>query len=246
MSMAAKRIIKEQTCTLSKQALSDFLNDYPIPSEHKIMLPSKKQSVFDTPKGFVGLYVHAFTQSNFRIPIHPLILEFLQYYKVHISRFNPFGLAKLTTYIVMCKAYGFEPSLTVLRGFVNLYPGRDWVTIAKRSEYDVPHLLTKPFSNIRNWKGQFFYVESTIIPPEYPELLAEGNRFDEKRYNDPLPYEVRSDLMYQRLARHPVDVQTFPEPILFMAGIAKSWEESPLLPEIICEGKNMYNFLFHK
>ena len=72
----------------------------------------------------------------------------MQYYKVHISRFNPFGLAKLTTYIVMCKAYGYELTLTVLRGFINLYPVGNWLTLAKRSDIDVPNLLLKSFSNI--------------------------------------------------------------------------------------------------
>ena len=86
--------------------------------------------------------------SNLRIPLHPLILEFMQYYKVHISRFNPFGLTNLTTYIVMCKAYGYEPTMTVLRGFMNLYPGGDSLTLAKRGDFDVPSIILKPFSKI--------------------------------------------------------------------------------------------------
>ena len=240
MSMAAKRIIKQQKCTLSEQALIEFLRKYPMPKEVKIMLPNNNQNIFDAPAGYVGLYVHAFTESNFRIPIHPLILEFLQYYQVHISRLNPFGLAKLTTYIVVCKAYGYEPMLNVLRGFINLCPGGDWLTLGKRSEPDVPCLITKPFANIRKWKGLFFYVQDTIIPPKYPALLDKDFRFDEKRFDDPLPHFVRSYPLYQRLERHPFDVQTFPEPILFMAGIVDHWEGSPLKPGIMCEGKSMY------
>ena len=123
MSMNAKFIIKEQKCTLTKDELHEFLEKYPIPKEYKIMLPNKNQAIFDAPKGYVGLYTNAFILSNLRIPIYPLILEVCQYYHVHISRFNPFRLAKLTTYIVMCKAYGYEPLLLLLRGFMNLYPG---------------------------------------------------------------------------------------------------------------------------
>ncbi|GJV81946.1 hypothetical protein Tco_1517816 [Tanacetum coccineum] len=40
--------------------------------------------------------------------------------KVHVSRLNPFGCAKLTTFVVMCKAYGCEPSADLFRGFFNL------------------------------------------------------------------------------------------------------------------------------
>nr|GEV78834.1 hypothetical protein [Tanacetum cinerariifolium] len=35
-------------------------------------------------------------------------------------RLNPFGCAKLTTFVVMCKAYGCEPSVDLFRGFFNL------------------------------------------------------------------------------------------------------------------------------
>lgn len=240
MNMDAKRIIRQQKCTLSREALALFLDDYPIPKEHKVILPKSNQSIYDAPKGYVGLYTHAFTHSNLRIPLHPLFLELLQYYQVHISRFNPFGLAKLTTYIVMCKAYGYEPTLNVLRGFLNLCPGGDWLTLSKRNDENVPVLITKPFTNITNWKGKFFYVQDTIIPSGYPALLNEAFRFDHKKFNDPLPLNVQAEPLYQRLARHPINVQTFPEPILFMAGIVDHWEGSPLSPQIHSDGQSMY------
>ncbi|GJX18702.1 hypothetical protein Tco_0221379 [Tanacetum coccineum] len=49
--------------------------------------------------------------------------EVLEYFKVHISRLNPFGGAKLTTFIVMCKAYGCEPTVELFQGFINLCRG---------------------------------------------------------------------------------------------------------------------------
>ena len=134
--MDAKRIIRQQKCSLSREALATFLKAHPIHQQYKVILPTKDQSIYDAPKGYVGLYTHAFTRSNLRIPLHPLFLELLQYYKVHISRFNPFGLAKLTTYIVMCRAYGYEPNLTVLWGFLNLCSGGYWLTLSKRGECD--------------------------------------------------------------------------------------------------------------
>ena len=51
MSMDAKRIIRQQKCTLSREALALFLEDYPIPKQHKVMLPNKNQSIYDAPKG---------------------------------------------------------------------------------------------------------------------------------------------------------------------------------------------------
>ncbi|GJT44012.1 hypothetical protein Tco_0952727 [Tanacetum coccineum] len=36
---------------------------------------------------------------------------------------NPFVCAKLITFAVMCKAYGYEPTIELFRGFFNLFPG---------------------------------------------------------------------------------------------------------------------------
>ena len=52
--------------------------------------------------------------------------------------------------------------------------------------------------------------------------------------------------MYQRLVRHPVNVQSFPEPILYMAGIVDHWEGSLMKPEIFCDGKSMYTLYLNK
>nr|GEV78609.1 hypothetical protein [Tanacetum cinerariifolium] len=89
---------------------------------------------------------------------------------------NPFGYAKLTTFIVMCKPYGSEPSADLFRGFFNLYPGGEWLTFAKRPEADVPTILFKPITRIENWKRQFFYVQDTIVANGYSELLSKDNR----------------------------------------------------------------------
>lgn len=103
--MDAKHLFKIQTCSLSKKELTTFLVDYPIPSQFKVMLPKNTQTILDAPEGFMDLYINSFTWSNLRFPLPKLFCEVLNYYQVHISRFNPFGLAKLTTFAVFCKAY---------------------------------------------------------------------------------------------------------------------------------------------
>ncbi|GKE99322.1 hypothetical protein Tco_0022673, partial [Tanacetum coccineum] len=75
---------------------------------------------FDAPPGYVGLYTHSFSLENLRLPLPEFFCEVLKYFQVHISRLNPFGCAKLTTFVVMCKAYGCEPSVDLFRGFFNL------------------------------------------------------------------------------------------------------------------------------
>nr|GEU60858.1 hypothetical protein [Tanacetum cinerariifolium] len=46
-------------------------------------------------------------------------------------RLNPFAYAKLTTFVVMCKAYSCEPSLDLFRWFFNLCRAGKWLTFAK-------------------------------------------------------------------------------------------------------------------
>ncbi|GKA97829.1 hypothetical protein Tco_0825723, partial [Tanacetum coccineum] len=117
----------------------------------KVILPKKSQTILDAPLGYVGLYTHHFSLSNLRLPIPPFICKVLNYFKVHISRFNPFGMVKLTTFAMMCKAYGGEPSVDLLRSFLNLGPAGDWLALSnKGGGADVPKALHNPITHLGN------------------------------------------------------------------------------------------------
>ncbi|GJS40477.1 hypothetical protein Tco_0565520 [Tanacetum coccineum] len=72
----------------------------------------------------------------------------LNYFKVHISQFNPFGLDKLATFAVMWKAYDVELSVKLLRAFLNLDPASRWFNLSNRWETNVPKAISKPFTHI--------------------------------------------------------------------------------------------------
>ncbi|GJY57482.1 hypothetical protein Tco_0456597 [Tanacetum coccineum] len=80
----------------------------------------------------------------------------------------------------MCRAYGGEPTVNLLRSFLNLGRAGDWLTLSNRGSADVPIALVKLITHLVNWKDSFLYVESRIIPSDYPELLLESNKFDKK------------------------------------------------------------------
>nr|GFB01773.1 hypothetical protein [Tanacetum cinerariifolium] len=90
-------------------------------------------TIFYAPPGYVGLYTHSFSLANLRLPLTKFFCEVLEYFHVHISMFNPFGCAKLTTFVVMCRAYGYEPSVDLFRGFFNLCRAGKWLTFTKRN-----------------------------------------------------------------------------------------------------------------
>ncbi|GKG35878.1 hypothetical protein Tco_0441032, partial [Tanacetum coccineum] len=103
-----------------------------------VMFPKSYQTIYDAPDGFVDLYTHCFSSENLWLPLPIFFCDVLEYYHVHLSRLNPFGCAKLTTFDVMCKAYGGEPTVELFKGFFKLYPGGQWLTSAKRPENTFP------------------------------------------------------------------------------------------------------------
>ncbi|GJY88721.1 hypothetical protein Tco_0503349 [Tanacetum coccineum] len=50
-------------------------------------------------------------------------------------------MVKLTTFAVRCKAYGGEPTVNLLRVFLNLGPASDWLTLSNRGSADVPKVI---------------------------------------------------------------------------------------------------------
>ncbi|GJX52899.1 hypothetical protein Tco_0281268 [Tanacetum coccineum] len=145
--------------------------------ERRVILPKKLQTILEAPLGYVGLYTHHFSLSNLRLPIPPFICQVLNYFKVHISRFNPFGMVKLTTFVVMCKAYRGEPTVDLLRSFLNLGPAGDWSTLSNRGSAD-----------------------NKIIPSNYPKLLLDENKLDKKSFKYKVPLHPEMDPLYDQIA----------------------------------------------
>nr|GEU55337.1 hypothetical protein [Tanacetum cinerariifolium] len=140
---------------------------------------------------------------------------------------------------MMCKANGGEPSLDLLRSFLNLGRAGDWLTLSNRGGADVPKALTRPVTHFKNWKGSFFYIENKVIPSSFPELLLEDNKFDKKYFKDKIPLLPQMDPLYDQISTYPCSVQTFPDPILYLAGLKTSWKYSPKKPVIYHRGREM-------
>ncbi|GKD12593.1 hypothetical protein Tco_1197000 [Tanacetum coccineum] len=115
-------------------------------------------------------------------------------------------MVKLTTFAVMCKAYG----------------GGD----------DVPNALHNPITHLANWKGSFFFIENKIIPFDYLELLLCENKLDKNSFKDKVPLHPEMHPLYEQIATYPYIVQTFPDPILYLAGLKTTWKHSPKKPVI--------------
>ncbi|GJW14799.1 hypothetical protein Tco_0018932 [Tanacetum coccineum] len=129
--MDSKFVISTQTCTLLKEQLVQFLHDYDIPRDTRVILPKKSETIYDSLLGFVGLYTHYFSLSNLILPIPSFICDVLNYFK----------------------AYGGESSVDLLPSFLNLGRAGDWLTLSNRGGVDMPKALIKPITHLENWKG---------------------------------------------------------------------------------------------
>nr|GFA00359.1 hypothetical protein [Tanacetum cinerariifolium] len=212
--MSAKDSITTQTCELSQEEFNNFLSLYPIPSKYHVILPKSNQTVFDAPPRYVGLYTHSFSLANLRLPRTKFF------------------------------SYGCEPYIDLFYGFFDLCRAGKWLTFAKRSEKHILNLLPKVITRIEGWHELFFYVQDSIIPAKYPQLLSEQNKLDLKSFNEKLPPYIKENPMFQRLSRYPTSVRVFPDPILLLAGLKPSWEHGQQRHAIMAGGKGIYLFCF--
>ncbi|GJT88691.1 hypothetical protein Tco_1070408 [Tanacetum coccineum] len=104
---------------------------------------------------------------------------------------------------------------------------------------DVLKALLKPITHLGNWKVSFIFIENKIIPSDYPELLLDKNKLDKKSFKDKVLLHPKTDPLYGQIATYPCIVQTFPDPILYLAGLKTTWKHSPKRPVIYHRGQEM-------
>ncbi|GJZ59883.1 hypothetical protein Tco_0615699 [Tanacetum coccineum] len=112
------------------------------------------------------------------------------------------------------------PSSPLLLSCVRLMVVSPLLASSEGSSICVEMVITR----IEGWHERFFYVQDSIIPAKYSQLLSEQNKLDSKSFKDKLPPNIEKNPMFQRLGRYPTSVRVFPDPILFLAGLKPSWE----------------------
>ncbi|GKD64182.1 hypothetical protein Tco_1306290 [Tanacetum coccineum] len=95
------------------------------------MILSSEHTALDAPDGYIPLYLSLFSIGDLRFPLNAFYLDVFEYFECHFPLFNPFGVARVTTFAVASKAYGGEPTLTLFRYFLALGPAGDWLPSIK-------------------------------------------------------------------------------------------------------------------
>ncbi|GKD71083.1 hypothetical protein Tco_1325173, partial [Tanacetum coccineum] len=101
--------------------------------------------------------------ANYRIPLSQFLVDVLDHFRIHLSQLSVFGVAKVSRFGILCRVYGFQPSVNCFRVFYTSSYNKGWMSFVKRSDAAlVCH--SKPLDSVKNWNDHFFWVDSTAFP----------------------------------------------------------------------------------
>ncbi|KAJ0700225.1 hypothetical protein HanOQP8_Chr10g0365291 [Helianthus annuus] len=154
------------------------------------------------------------------------------FHQVHLTRMNPFVLAKVDHFELSCRALDSDPDLDVFRDFYKLNRTGDWYTFEVRNKNATCFSLIT--SSMKNWKDRFFLVDDRCVPVEMT--------WRPKRSSLPGPLPdgfAYSKVLYALLIKEAGRIQKLPEHILVMEKISRIWPEPRYHPTICWDGKVM-------
>ncbi|GKA21758.1 hypothetical protein Tco_0707720 [Tanacetum coccineum] len=131
-----------------------------------------------------------------------------------------------------------DATLPLFRSFITVGLAGYWLTFQKRHGPNIPTIFGDSMSNIPNWKSEFIFVKQNLISDIHPSLIT-SFRHGQGTFAYPYCTETFDKVLWDRLRRHTFEAQTFPEPILYLAGLANSWEHASSIPSILIDGEGM-------
>ncbi|GJX01847.1 hypothetical protein Tco_0185760, partial [Tanacetum coccineum] len=200
----SKRNLATVTCSLAQNALVDFVKEYGIPWCYDPKLPTLHQTVLDAPEGYIPLHLSRFTIGNLHFPLNDFCLDVFKIFQCHFPLLNPFGVARITTFAVACKAYGGEAFVHLFRAFLTVGPAGDWLMSQKRHGSDISHLFGNSISNIPSWKSEFIFVKETLISDLHPNLITDFCH-GQGSFTYPYPKEPFDEVLWNRLRLHTLE-----------------------------------------
>nr|XP_043631638.1 uncharacterized protein LOC122603090 [Erigeron canadensis] len=155
------------------------------------------------------LYCASFELGNIHLPFTDFYLSVLHHFKVYVSQINPYGNLRLGMFELACRAHDGEPTLTLFRRFYKLVVGIHSKSTLKMRLVSVSGVL----ESIKGWKSRFFYVNSSIVPPNF-SLAGVMRKRSKWNMSAPLPSRGFSVSLLNKLIDQPIRYPVVLEPIL--------------------------------
>ncbi|MFS7918791.1 hypothetical protein Hanom_Chr03g00205301 [Helianthus anomalus] len=149
---------------LTQRQLDQFVREYGIPLDLHPVLPSKDEIIYPFRQGKFPFYTRVCNFANYRVPFSHFLIRVLQFFRVHISKVNPFGLSRISHFEISCRAQDRRPDLDVFRYFYEFITAGDWYTFAHRK--GIPHPSSDKQSSLKNWKDNFFWLDDRCLPED--------------------------------------------------------------------------------
>ncbi|KAJ0725994.1 hypothetical protein HanPI659440_Chr12g0465241 [Helianthus annuus] len=210
--------MSESVSVLTQRQLDKFIREYKIPSDLNPVLSSKNETIYPFRQGKFPLYTCVCNFANYRVPFSRFLIRVLQFFRVHISQVNPFGLSRVNHFEISCRALDQKPDLNIFRYFYEFITAGDWYTFAHRK--GVPSPSSDERSNLKNWKDNFFWLDDRCLP--------EDMRW---RFKDQtMSFELGEDFVFdQNLARalieHKSPIRPLHEHFLLLGRVYFRWSQ---------------------
>ncbi|MFS7948064.1 hypothetical protein Hanom_Chr06g00555591 [Helianthus anomalus] len=122
-----------------------FLQDYQNPGFLNPKLPALNKPIYLFLPGKFPLYTRVCNFVNYRIPFTKYLIKVLQFFRVHLSQVNPFGLSRINHFEISYRALGQKPDLDVVRK-------------------SIPSPASQEKLSLKNWKDHFFWPDDLCFP----------------------------------------------------------------------------------
>jgi hypothetical protein len=138
---------------------------------------------------------------------------------------HPLGCARLIAFEVHCRGYGVTPTVDLFRSLCTVGPAGDWLTFANKPNVEC---FLKGGLDIRDWRDEFVFMDVRLLMG-HEVLYDPSNRKVRKRgeFKDSAHGVLSAELLRMRsvLLEGGILVESYPEGILFRAGIARRLAE---------------------
>ncbi|KAJ0725710.1 hypothetical protein HanPI659440_Chr12g0461951 [Helianthus annuus] len=208
--------MSESVSVLTQRQLDKFVRDYRIPTDLHPVLPSKDEPIYPFRQGKFPFYTRVCNFANYRVPFSRFLFRVLQFFRVHISQVNPFGLSRISHFELSCRAQDRRPDLNVFRYFYEFITAGDRYTFAHRRE--VPYPSSDERSSLKNWKDTSFWLDDRCLPEDMKW------RFKDQSMSFDLDDNFVFDKTLARaLVAHQSPIRPLPEHFLLLGRLCFSW-----------------------
>ncbi|GKB38409.1 hypothetical protein Tco_0883351 [Tanacetum coccineum] len=222
----------------TSKSLDMFCQNFHIPNEVHPQLPSPNQTIHEMPTGKIGVYTRFFEYANFLLPLSTFLVKVLKHYRIHISQLSVIGAAKMSHFEILCRVYGFEPTVGLFRCFYVNSKNKGWMSFSKRQGYDAV-CYTKPLDSLKGWNDHFFWVDAFACPASFPWHTSKSVS------KDPFPKssEFNAD-HYVTLVAYPAPFHKYPKPFFCLVGMSRNYTlDENTYPEFLRDNDEEMDFL---